>query len=428
MSSLNLKDVLEFQQRMRSFDAAGWMQFTNFNLTAPGAPQYLSGIRVTPELANSLGVAPRLGRWFRDFSEGPVAVISLGLWQRLGSDPDITGKSMTLSGAIYTVIGVMPAGFNLPLAGVYSESQTDVWVPLNPTGAGQPADGPNFSYARLRPGATVAQADAEAKHIAAEIAAREPALHQNYSVRVDSLRDLTTKEIKPVLWLLFGAAILLLLITCANVGGLLLSRSVARARETAVRVALGAGLRQLALQYFLEALLVSLPGAAGGLLFSFTVVRMLVSVGGEASARVSTIAVDWPAITFAIATAVAACALASMAPLWQAARTLPNEVLSDGVRASAGARSTRLSRTFVVAEVALAFVLLALSTVLVDELYRVVRVSPGFDPANLLTFQMSFATEGIPGKPSQLAYQTRLIDAIEAIPGVAGAGVVNQLP
>jgi predicted permease len=429
MFGLNLEDVREYQQRMRSFDLFGWMTFPNYNLTAPGQPQYLNGVGVTPGLANGLGVNPRMGQWFRDLSGGPVAVISDGLWLRLGADPAIVGKTITLSGRIYTVTGVMPPGFNLPLAGAYSETQADVWVPLDPSGAGQDrGSGVNFCYARLRPGTTVAQADAEEKRIAREIASRGPAPDKNRTARVDGLHDLTTKEIKPILWLLFGAAILLLLITCANVGGLLLARSVSRARETAVRVALGAGLRQLALQYFLEGLLVSLPGAAGGLLFSFVLVRMLVAFGSGASARVTSIAMDWGVMGFAIGTAFAACALTSMAPLWQAARTLPNDVLSEGVRASAGARSRRLSRTFVVSEVALAFVLLAVSTVLVAELYRLTRVWPGFDPANLLTFQLSFGAEGIPGKPTQFAYQTRLLDAVQVIPGVNGAGVVNQLP
>src|ERR1019366_5981615 len=146
------------------------------------------------------------------------------------------------------------------------------------------------------------------------------------------------------------------------------------------------------------------------------------------SARVDEIAMDWGVMAFAIGAAFVACALTSMAPLWQAARTLPNEVLSEGVRASAGARSGRLSRSFVVAEVALAFVLLAVGTVLAPDLSHVTRVSPGFNPNPLLTFQLPFSTEGIPGKPSQFAYQTRLLDAVEAIPGVMGAGVVDQLP
>src|ERR1039457_1603883 len=430
VSSLNLNDVREYQQGMRSFDAFGRMRYIHFNLTAPGEPRFLNGIGVTPALANSLGVTPKLGRWFRDFADGPVAVISNGLWLRLGSDAAMVGKTITLSGRIYTVTGVMPPGFDLQMAGTRDETQTDVWVPLDPSGAGQEDrdSGDNFCYARLRPGVTVAQADAEAKRIARVIAQREPATRQNYTAHVDGIRDLTTRDVKPILWLLFGAALLLLLITCANVGGLLLARSVARARETAVRVALGAGLRQLAQQYFLEGLLVSLPGAAGGLLFGFALVRVLVGFGSAVTTRVDEVAMDWPVMGFAIAAAFVACALTSMAPLWQAARTLPNEVLSEGVRASAGARSGRLSRSFVVAEVALAFVLLAVGTVLVTELYHVTRVSPGFHPNHLLTFQLTFATEGIPGKPSQFAYQTRLLDAVEAIPRVIGAGVVDQLP
>jgi predicted permease len=430
VSSLNLNDVQEYQQRMRSFDAFGRMRYTHFNLTGLGEPRLLNAIRVTPALANSLGVNPKLGRWFRDLADGPVAVMSYSLWLRLGSDAAIVGKSITLSGRMYTVTGVMPAGFDLPMAGTRDEVQTDLWVPLDPSGADKEDrnSGDNFCYARLRPGVTVAQADAEAKRIARDIAAREPASRQNNSAHVDGIRELTTKYIKPYLWMLFGAALLLLLITCANVGGLLLARSVARARETAVRVALGAGLRQLAAQYFLEGLLVGLPGAAGGLLLGFALVRALVSFASPVTTRVDEVAMDWPVVGFAIATAFLACALASMAPLWQAARTQPNEVLSEGVRASAGARSGQLSRSFVVAEVTLAFVLLAVGTVLVSELYHVMRVSPGFDPDHLLTFQLNFASEGIPGKPSQFAYQTRLLDAVEAIPGVVGAGVTDQLP
>jgi hypothetical protein len=137
MSALNLDDVLEYQQRMRSVDVFGWFQFTNFNLTAPGQPQYLNGVSVTPGLANNLGVNPKVGRWFRDLASGPVAVISDALWLRLGSDAAIVGKTITLSGRMYTVTGVMPPAFNLPLAGPYGEAQIEVWVPLHPLGEGK---------------------------------------------------------------------------------------------------------------------------------------------------------------------------------------------------------------------------------------------------------------------------------------------------
>src|ERR1035438_4486134 len=172
---------------MRSFDAFGWMQFTDYNLTAPGEPLFLNGIGVTPELANSLGVNPRVGRWFRDLAGGPVAVISHRLWLRLGSDAALVGKTITLSGRVYTVTGVMPAGFSLPLAGTRDETPIDVWVPLDPSGAGQdPNAGDKFCYARLRPGATVVQARSEAKRIAREIAQRHPATRDRTSTRLNS--------------------------------------------------------------------------------------------------------------------------------------------------------------------------------------------------------------------------------------------------
>ena len=307
--------------------------------------------------------------------------------------------------------------------------RVEVWVPLDPNGSAQNRNNAsNFGYARLRPGATAAQADAEIKRLAKEIALRDPGAHQNYSARVDDLHGLITKEVRPILLVLFAAALLLLLITCANVGGLLLARAVARDRETAVRVALGAGLRQLGYQYLLEGLMVALPGAAAGLLLSVVLVRLTVAYGSAASARVGSIAVDWGVLAFTVAAAFVASGLASLAPLWQAARTLPNDVLSEGVRASAGARSRRLSRAFVVAEVALAFVLLSVSSVLIAEIYSLTRVWPGFDPNHLLTFQLALSPEGIPGKPTQHEYQKRLLEAVQAIPGVTGVGIVNQIP
>uniref|UniRef100_Q01YF8 Serine phosphatase n=1 Tax=Solibacter usitatus (strain Ellin6076) TaxID=234267 RepID=Q01YF8_SOLUE len=431
MSSLTPPDVREIRQRARSFDVFGWMRYANYNLTAPGPPLYLNAVLVTPALANRLGVPPRLGRWFAEGGAEPAVVISYGLWQRLGADPGLLNKSITLDGRVYPVSGVMPPGFQLPLSGPYNSGQIDIWLPLDPSGRGRREnDGSDFdfAYARLRPGVTLAQAQAEVKQIAASIAAREPASHLNFTARVDDLRELVAKDVRPILLLLFAAAILLLLLTCANVGGLLVSRSIARARDTAVRVALGAELRQLALQFCLEGICVSLPGAIGGLLFAALLVRLLVSYAASTGPRINELGIDWRVISFALTAALLAALLSSLAPLWQAGRTLPNEVLSAGVRGSAGARSNRLSRSLVVAEIALAFVLLTLSALMVGELRSLTRVWPGFDPNHLLTFQLTFATDAIPGRPGRVVYQARLVDALQAIPGVTAAGFVNQLP
>ena len=228
--------------------------------------------------------------------------------------------------------------------------------------------------------------------------------------------------------LLFAAAGFLLLITCANVAGLLIARSVARARETATRVALGASARQLAIQYFVESLFVSFAGAAAGVFVSAGLVRMVLSLAADYVPRADEIAMDWTVLVFALGAGFSASAVSSMAPLWQAVRTVPSDVLSAGVRASASARVRTLSQSLVVAEIALAFTLLAVSAILVVHLRTLARTSPGFDPDGLLTFQVTVAPTIVSRDETRAPYQKRLLDALEAIPGVAGAGLANQLP
>ncbi|HJZ96763.1 MAG TPA: ABC transporter permease, partial [Candidatus Solibacter sp.] len=428
MSALNTTDSIEFEKQARSFDLFGCLQFGEYNLTSPGQPQHLRGAEVNPTLAIGLGAAPERGQWFGD-SKDTSAVLSHQLWERLGGDPSIVGKGVTLNGRSYTVTGIMPAEFNLPLAGPYSEAQMDLWLPLDPFAKGKDrAAGNTFCFARLRRGVTLSESQAEVKRIAAGIAQKFPETHPSYSARVDDLRELINQEIRPLLLLLFAAAGVLLLITCANVAGLLLARSLSRSRETAVRIALGARIPQLARQYFVEGLWVALPGAVAGLAFSAILVRMLVAAAAQSSARAAQVRLEWRSFAFAIASALIASAITSIAPIWQAARTTPNDALGEGVRSSAGGRSRRLSRSLVVAEVSLAFVLLSLSTTLVAELYRLTRVSPGFDPEQLLTFRLTVADGASDDHGARTAYQKRLVEALESIPGVSGAGLSNQLP
>jgi predicted permease len=309
-----------------------------------------------------------------------------------------------------------------------------VWIFLDPLGRGQsPGEGSNFCYARRKPGVTLAQAEADVKRVAADIARGNPALEPSYTARLDDLHSDTVESIRPTLLLLLAAAGLLLGITCANVAALLLARAVARARETAVRVALGAARRALALQYFVEGLFVSLTGAAAGVVMSLTLVRVVVTLAADYIPRAEEIAIDWRVLVFAVGLAVLSSALSSLAPLWQAMRTLPIDVLRDGVRVSAGARSRRLSRALVVAEIALAFALLAGSVALLVHLDRLNRVWPGFDPDRALTFQVMVSETiasgtAYSGSPKRAAYHRRLIDAVAAIPGVERVAIVNQVP
>ena len=436
-SGLSYADLVDYQHRARSFDAFGWFRYAaeDVNTMFRGHPEHVRSLPVTPSLVNNLGVTLPLGRWFGDPSREPggydVAVLSNALWRRLGADPAIAGKPLVLSGRQFTILGVAPPSFHLPLVGVTMQGEeNDLWVPLDPRGKEQNrSTGIYICYARLRPGVTLAAADAEVKRIAAQIARDDPANHHpSYTARLHGLRESAVMEIRPTLLVLFCAAGLLFLLTCANVAGLLVARSVARARETAVRVALGATRTQLAQQYFFEGLFLSLAGAALGILVSVALVHLVLSVAAQYNPFADRTTISWTALLFAVGAAFLGSALFSLAPLWQALRTTPNAVLANGVRASAGARSRRLSQSLVIAEIALASTLLALSALLLSQLSNLYRLSPGFDAGHLLAFQLTADQTRFNDLPKLIAYQERLREALDSIPGVSGAAFVNQLP
>ena len=342
--SLSFKDAQTYQERTRVFDAFGWFRYAGKNLTFAGEPHHVEGVAVTPPLARQLGVDPILGQWFQDETG---VVISAPLWRRLGADAAIVGRSVTLDGRSYTVTGVMPDHFKLPVAGIISAGvRTDVWIPLDPAGRGEPEAGvPYFAYARRKPDVTFAVAEADVKRVAAQIATEDPINHPGYTARVFDLRETVIKDIRPTLLLLLAAAALLFLITCANAAGLLLGRSVARARETAVRVALGASRSQLAAHFLAESLPIALVGAAAGIILSLTLTPGVVSMAADYLPRAEEIAVDWAVVLFAAGAAIVAGILSSLAPLWQALRTAPVEAIGEGAeRQRARAAGACLSR------------------------------------------------------------------------------------
>ena len=425
IASLSMKDAVIFSERTQVFDAFGFFRGAGKNLVYAGAPYHVNGVAVTPSLAHNLGVAPALGRWFEGMTD---VVISSALWRRLGADPTIVGKPLTLDGRIYTVTGVMPETFRLPVVYVSAVSyRADLWMPIDQRGRGETADA-YFAYARLKPGASLAMAEQDVKRVAAEIAAEDPANHPSYTARVFSLRETVVKDIRPTLLLLFAGAALLFLITCANAAGLLLARAISRARETATRVALGASRGQLALQYIMEGLLVSLLGAAGGVVLSLTLTPAIVRMAAAFLPRAEEIRVDWTVLLFALGAAIVASLLSSLAPLWQALRTVPADVLGEGVRASAGARSRRMARSLVAAEIALAFALLTASAMLILHLRDLSRVQPGFDHENLVTFILSLPGTIAREEDRRIAIQQRYIEELGAIPGVEAVAFANQLP
>ena len=422
-SRLGSDDARMFEDRNRAFDAFGWFREAGKNLTFAGEPHHVHGVAVTVPLVEDLGVQPIIGQWFVDLSG---AAISSALWQRLGSDPAIIGQALTLDGRTYTVTGVMPEGFHLPVAGITSVGlRADVWMPLDPR---ERAGAAYVAYARLRPDVTFQAAEADVKRVAAEIAAEDPTNHRAYTARLFDLRETVIRDIRPTLLLLFAAAGLLFLVTCANAAGLLLARSVARARETAMRVALGASRGQLAAHYLAEGVLISLVGTAGGVLLAVTITPAIVSLAANHLPRADEIAVDWTVLLFALGAAGMASVLSSLAPLRQSVRTAPGDALREGIRASAGRRSRTASQFLVVVEIALAFALLAASSVLVAHLRNLSRLSPGFDADHVLTFRLSLPGTIANDPVMRTPLQQRLVDSLRAIPGVEEVAFANQLP
>ena len=423
MGGLSPADLTQYQQQTQSFDAFGWFRIGgDYNLTSPGEPEHIEGVEVTPSLINNVGVTPLQGRLFQEADGENVALVSARLARRLGANGSILGKPIVLDGGLFTVVGVMPAWFRLPILSVTARDvRNDVWLPVQRphNDAEERGFWSYAAYGRMRRGVDIGQARADAKRVAAGIAKQDPGGHPSYTAVVFSLRDLVAKEIRPRLLLLFGAAGLLLLITCSNVAGLLLTRAVGRARETAIRVALGAGRKQLALQFFLEGLLVATVAAAFGIAASLALVRLVIALAAEYIPFSDEISVDWMAVIFAASVACVTAVVSALAPLWQAMRTQPSEVLSDGVRASAGARSRQLSRALVVAEIALAFTLLSISALLIAQLRNLNRTAPGFTPDHLLTFQLSVPNNRYRNSQALAAYHQQLLQTLRTIPGCA---------
>ena len=429
-SALTLTELNDYQQRTHSFDVFGWYKISgDFNLYSSGVAEHIEGAEVTPSLLEGVGVHPLAGRLFRD-SDGPrVALISSRLWRQLGSDGSIEGKPIALDGRSYTIVGVLPGWFQLPIVSVANENlHSDVWIPIDLNGASaRDNSGVYAAYARLKSGVTISAARADAKSVAAEIA-KENGRPATYTATLFGLQDFVVKDIRPVLFLFMGAVGVLLLVTCANVGGLLVARCVHRAQEIAVRVALGAQKRQLILQFLAEGSFISLFAAALGVLASIGLTRLILSLAAEYIPRSEEVSINPTVLLFAAGLVFLTALLPALAPLRQAARTQPTEVLTSGVRASAGFRSRRISNFLVIAEIAFAFLLLSAGGLLVAEFYALQHAWPGFDVSHLVTFQIDAPEGQFSSSNELLRYQRALLAALQSLPGVKSAALSNQLP
>lgn len=419
-----------------------------FNLSSGSQPLRVRALRVSKDYFRVMGVQPMLGREFtqdEDRANGPnVAVLSYGLWKsEFGGDTGILGKSISLDSRPFTVVGVMPSGFqNVSLRG-NSDALIDLWTTIGQV-ANSIGGGINYTViARLKPSTTSEQADAYLAIAMADFAKQFPAqrfspnAHASFSAQ--PLRMMISLTYRTPLLVLFGAIGFVLLIACVNVANLLLSRASSRAKEIAVRTALGASPSRLFRQLLTESLLLALLGGALGLLFANWGLHLLLSIAPTDLPRANDVSLDSWAFAFTLLASLVTGILFGLAPALQTSRADLNHSLKDGGgRATAGSAPSRMRNVLAVAEIALSLILLAGAALLIETFANLLHTNPGFDPHPILALQTWTTGQKftpLPGKASVAQMNARsaeisrfyesILTKVRSVPGVEGAAVVG---
>jgi putative ABC transport system permease protein len=418
-------NFLDWQRDARTFSSMAMYRNQDYNFIGKGWAERLSGYMVSAGFFSTLGVQPVLGRTFRPDDDrvgsAPVVILSGGFWaRRFGSAPDIVGKHITLNGTTYTVVGVIPASFTF-----YGQLR-DVYTPVgqwnDPSFRDRRIDMSAHAIGRLAPGVTFAQAQADIDGVARNLASTYPEADKDVGISLVSMKEDMVGKVQPLLVVLLAAVGFLLLITCTNVANLLLARSVSRSREFAVRSALGASHARVVRQLLTESALLAGCGGALGLLLAFWGTKAVLDALPAALPRANEVALDTRVLLFTLGVSLLAGILFGLAPALKTSRVNLQEVLKESGRGSSGARH-RLQGVFVVAEVAMALVLLIGAGLMVRSLAALWRVNPGFNPSHAITFSLSMPASATTNSGETRARLRLFDDKMRAIPGVQAISV-----
>jgi predicted permease len=400
----------------------------NIVITGGDEPEVLTGAAVSSNFFRTLGVGAVFGRGFvaedEDPGSGDPVVLSHGLWQRrFGGDPGILGRTVSLEGRVFEVVGVMPAGFAFP-------SWAELWRPfrMEETQA-QGRGNNNFRvFGRLAPSVSVEGADAEFATLAAGIAAEYPDSKQDWSAQVVPILDVFVGDVRSVLWMLLGAVGLALLIACANVAALMLARATRRQAEVAVRVAIGASRGRIARQMLTESVITALVGGVLGLAVAFGALEALAALGGGSLPRLAAVEMDGTALLFMLAVSLVTGVLFGLAPAVRGPKLELAESLKEGGRGLRGSGSLRLQSGLVIGQVALSLTLLVGSGLLIRSFVRLQQEEMGFQPEGVLTAELRLPrAEFGPDRHPNLFYE-EAVERVRALPGVKQAGIITRLP
>ncbi|MFZ0745480.1 MAG: ABC transporter permease [Terracidiphilus sp.] len=434
ISGVTAPEIRSYMQEARGFAGLGAYQQTGYELSGVGAPAQINGSRLTGNMFAVLGVAPLMGRGFtprEDETRQQVAVISYQMWHsRFHGADNILGQKILLDRKPYEIIGVMPRDFEFPLV-PGQLNRSELWVPLSLTpqeGAG------SWSFqmvGRLKPGITPAQAQQNAVPVANEIMRAFPGFMASIRIRpvVEPLQKYTVEQARPLVRTLFLAVAVVLFIACVNLASLLLVRVIRHRREIAVRLALGANSATVIRQNLVEALALSVAGGLLGLGLAAVALRVGVSFLPETLPRISSITLDWRVMFFALLLAVLTGFLCGLLPAWSAARTSVNDALKEGGRTgTAGAGHARLRSIMVIAEVAVALVLLTAAGLLLRSFDKLRAVDMGFRTDHTLTASYALPQRQYSSQSSVDAFNNMLLEKLRQLPGIKSAGITSQLP
>ena len=428
-ASISYPNFLDWVREQHSFSEMAAFREDDYNLTGMGEPERLKAEMTSANFFSLLGVKPVMGRLFRPEEDQvgaqPVALISGGFWKRkFGSSPDAVGKNLTLNGVGYTIVGVIPADFRYQSGNFHN---SDVYVPIgqwnDSTFRDRRASMGMDAVGRLKPGVTLGQAQANMDAVAQHLAEVYPDADKGTGIALLPLKQDVVGDIRPFLLVLLAAVGFVLLMACVNVANLLLARSTGRSREFAIRSALGASQGRVIRQLLTESLVLAFAGGTLGLLLAAWGTQAGIHLLPEALPRAQSVHIDSRVLFFTLAASVLAVIFFGLAPALKTSRADIHETLKEGGRGSSGARH-RLQGFFVVAEMAMALVLLVGAGLMMRSLANLWSVNPGFDPHNATTFSLSYPTT-LGATPDAIrASMRQLHDAVAVVPGVEAASLI----
>ncbi len=426
---ISYPDFLDWKRQVRSFEALAALYPMNVAVAGSAGPERLAGARVTASFFTVLRVTPALGRLFPEGVDRPggerVVLAGDALWRRLGADPALVGRTLALDGELYTVIGVLPAGFRPPREIEHAE----VFEPLALQGGALEERGNRFLVAvgRLRSGVSVDQAGADLARVALRLETEHPDHDTGAGAMVESLHADTVGDLRRPLLVLMGAVAFLLLIACTNVANLVLPRALARTREVAVRAALGAGQWRLVRELLTESLLLGLLGGVAGVALAHFGLEALVALAPRETPWLRDVALDGRVLGLSLALSLVTGLAFGLVPALSASRADLRAALHESGRSPALARH-RGARLLVVGEIALSLVLLAGAGLLLESFRRLLAVDPGFDPRGVLTMATSLPAARYPRPDQRAGFYAEIVERLQARPGVLSAAAITALP